>query len=56
MIFKDERELKLSIRDKLVAKFDEKFTKENLMTTRLETIEQTIDEVFSQLRTKDMLK
>lgn len=56
MRFADEREVKDSILSKMIEKYDQLFIKENISTTRAKVIEETIDEVFNQLRTRDMLK
>lgn len=56
MRFIDEREIKESILKKMVDKYDQLFIKENISITRAKAIEETIDEVFNQLRTKDVLK
>lgn len=56
MRFADEREVKETILNKMIEKFDQLFIKENISTPRSKAIEQTIEEVFNQLRTRDMLK
>lgn len=56
MTFKEERDLKEKIIYKIIDKYNKLFQKENISTTRDSAIAGAVNEVFSQLRTKDMLK
>lgn len=56
MTFKEERDLKEKIIYKIIDKYNKLFQKENISTTRDNAIAGAVNEVFSQLRTKDMLK
>ena len=56
MRFNEQREFEKSVIDKMIDKYDRLFAKENISTSRRRAIAETVQEVISQLRTKDMLK